>query len=193
MKFFLLALCLAAGYFVSAQRHPTQGAAIGFYRVFDIARPSTSGNMISVAYVPRAFFHERRSTSLAVTVPFSISSRAFSTKGDDLVGDFRPTFIGDLSALLDFNYGAGATLATQKRVGAFIGIGFSLGYIKLEDYYQGEQLNYFRGINYGPVANIGTRFAVGKKKRTIELKGALTQYMRIGSPACYSITTGYNF
>ena len=142
-----------------------------------------------ITYSSRLNFWEKRNSSLSVGFPLSFG-------WSDLK---NPHFaVVDLPAEVDYNFGAGSTRSSRKKIGFFVGAGYGFHLTIVHYYPPGSRAvlpisipnvypmwDYF-GTNaacinapkstFGPTLNAGVRLAIGHTDRVIEFRFS---YMKV--------------
>lgn len=162
-----------------AQRF-SHGAGTGYAAITQ--KNTNRTGYITLLYSPRIVWRELQNSSFSIGVPLTFGaggsyshSSSFGTNNQ-----LQYTIIAPL--LLNYNFGAGASTLTSKRIGYFFGggIGLSHGNFR-QTYWQQDDTGwgYFATnstiyTQLGPAANAGVRFAVGQQSKNIE---ALFSYL----------------
>ncbi len=156
------------------------GASINFGSQINKSIPSI------LTYSPRLNIVDRENMSVSAGVPLSFgfgSDYNLNYENGSADVSNTTTFVVNVPLMFNINLGAGATKSATKRVGFFAGAGFAYQYgsyaSQYYDYDNNEYLK-FNTETLGPAANIGMRFAVGKKQKNIEGRfsymGSITAY-----------------
>lgn len=196
--FFLSFFFVAA---VSAQsfRH---GVTTGSF----IANANGDGDLTvfgTIGYTPRFVFMENENTSLSAGIPLSFGfagSYSYTYNGNDSYDEYYDNsirFMINAPAMVDFNWGAGATRETEKRFGLFAGVGFGLHWgdfvVRDRDEYFDDYYNSRTYTTYGPAANMGMRFAVGQNQKNVEVKFSYQRGINKPTTNVFGIVAGFNF
>lgn len=186
MKVLVLTLgAILLGTVVHAQ-HFRHGVTTGTMVNFNNAPPYDEATVFTtVGYSPRFKIIEQTNTSFSVGLPLSFG---FTTDIEDY---FQYAF--DIPLMFDFNWGAGAASTTKKRFGLLGGIGFGLNYANYynTNFFSDEELRPY--VTFGPSANLGMRFAVGRKQKNVEVKFSYGNYFSTPRPSFLSAVAGFNF
>ncbi len=194
-------LLLALSLFTSAAFSQTfrHGVGLGVYGSFLSKNDGDPSIFSSINYTPRFHFMEKENTSLSIGLPIAIGfagSYSYSTDyyDDYYESDFR--FMVNAPLMVDFNWGAGATRETEKRFGLFAGIGAGFHYGDfVEDYTNPDDFYTYRRTrsvtSFGPAANLGMRFAVGKRQKNVEVR--FSYHGGLNSPRANVIGAGAHF
>jgi len=148
-------------------------------------------------YSPRFNFLERENLSVSVGIPLSIGISA-STDSYDYYTDTYNSSIGfvlNVPVMINLNMGRGSTKENRKKFGYFVGGGFGYNhgdFISTADYDQ-TGLTSSSDNNFGPAANGGLRFGVGKKHKNIELKFSYFKGLNDKKPNIFGIAGLFNF
>jgi hypothetical protein len=166
---------------------------------------ASSGNFSygeGFTYSPRMNFVESEKLSVSAGIPLSIAvSSSTSTTYDAVYGySYDNASVGfEINAplIINLNMGRGSTKDNRQKFGYFIGVGFG--------YHHGDFLvdetdalgnNYVgaKSLNsFGPAANGGVRFGVGRKHRNIEVRLSYMKALGDARPNIFGIAGLFNF
>jgi len=125
-------------------------------------------------YSLRVNVSETETMSLSLGIPISLGAGGSLDQG--YAGDYTAySFWIHTPLIFNVNIGAGSTKQNKEKVGFFIGGGFAhlFSLHTVDDFVYGNANT--TTSTYGPVGNIGFRFAVGRHQKNIETK---MTYMR---------------
>lgn len=97
---------------------------------------------------------------------------------------------------MNLNMGRGSTKENRQKFGYFFGAGYGFNhgsFIGTADYDQSVNLTSSNENNFGPTANAGLRFGVGRKHKNIELKFSYFKGLNDKNPNIFGIVDLYNF
>lgn len=198
MKRILLVLTLSL--FISAAYSQTfrHGIGLSIQGGF-LAKNDDAGVFFSALnYTPRFHFMEKENSSLSVGLPISVGfgSYAYSDDFDDYDFEDDINFMINAPLMIDFNWGAGATRDTKKRFGLFAGAGAGFHYGDfVEEYYDPNDLYLYKRTrsvtSFGAAANIGMRFAVGRRQKNVEIR--FSYYEGLNRPRTNVLGAGAHF
>ena len=154
-------------------------------------------------YSPRFNFLEKDKFSVSVGIPLSIGlSVSTSTTIDPTYGDtYDNTSVGflvNVPVIVSLNMGRGSTKSNRQKFGYFVGAGFGYHHGDfIADIYDPVTNTYTDSYSintFGPAANAGVRFGVGRKSKNIEvrlsyMKGISGKYQ----PSVFGLACLFNF
>lgn len=156
-------------------------------------------------YSPRFNFLENEKLSVSVGIPLSVGVSATTTTSYTYNGsnynygdDYSIGFVVNLPVIVNLNMGRGSTKENRTKFGYFVGAGFGYhhGDFITTDYYD-QNGNIIDGTttenNFGPAANAGLRFGVGKKHKNIELRFSYFKGLNDQKPNIFGISGLFNF
>ena len=138
---------------------------------------STGGNFSAgegFTYSPRFNFIETENMSVSVGIPLSLGiSFSTNTYSSTYYGNEDPTSVGlvlNMPLIVNLNMGRGSTKDNRQKFGYFVGAGFGYHHGDfIEEDYSGD--TYGKSTNtFGPAANAGLRFGVGRQHKNIEVR-----------------------
>ena len=149
-------------------------------------------------YFPRFNFIETESLSVSAGIPLSIGvsssvSTSYSYYGGYYDNGASIGFVVNAPLIINLNMGRGSTKDNEKKFGYFVGAGFGYhhGDFLVDDYNNGlisKSTNAF-----GPAANGGLRFGVGRKHKNIELRFSYMKGLNDDKPSVFGVAGGFNF
>jgi hypothetical protein len=148
-------------------------------------------------YSPRVSFAEGDNFSVSLGVPIALGVSG-SYSYSSYYGESNSLgYMIKAPVMLDLNFGPGAHKETDSRFGGFIGGGFGLYHgnfysIVVDDYY-GDYYQYTNVTSYGPAANAGFRFAVGRNQKNIQVRFSYMKGLNDSKPSVFDIGAGFNF
>ena len=133
---------------------------------------------VGIIYSPRFNFLETEKLSVSAGIPLTLGIAISASQTVDQYGsNYDNTSVGltiNAPLIINLNMGRGSTKANKEKIGYFVGAGFAFQYgIYVSDIYdpnRSDLLEDYSSSNYGPAANAGVRFGVGRKHRNIELR-----------------------
>jgi hypothetical protein len=131
-----------------------------------------------VTYSPRINFLEQPDFSLSVGIPLSVGiSGSYSSNYNSQSGsttDNTLGFMANIPLIINFNFGAGSSPDNESRFGFYIGGGAGYHYGKYNvdtvDSYGGDYTYQATIKGFGPAANAGVRFGVGRGTHNVEAR-----------------------
>ncbi|MBK7432937.1 MAG: hypothetical protein IPI66_02910 [Chitinophagaceae bacterium] len=166
---------------------------------------STGGNFSygeGLTYSPRFNFVENEKLSVSVGIPLSLAiSVSTSTVYDSYFNDYTDNvsvgFVINAPLIVNLNMGRGSTKENRQKFGYFVGAGFGYHHGDfLVDETDAQGYNYVgsRSLNtFGPAANAGVRFGVGRKYRNIEVRLSYMKGLNDTKPNVFGISGLFNF
>ncbi|MFN8242411.1 MAG: hypothetical protein U0X40_00045 [Ferruginibacter sp.] len=155
-----------------------------------------------LTYSPRFNFVETEKMSVSAGVPLTIGLLAnIYTTTDATYGyTYDNTSVGliiNTPLIINLNMGRGSSKENSDRVGYFVGAGFGyqLGeYLVDETDSTGYYYNGSRSIGtYGPAANAGVRFGVGREHKNIEVKLSYMKMLNDRKQSQLGLSCLFNF
>jgi hypothetical protein len=194
-------LLLALSLFTSAAFSQTfrHGVGLGVYGSFLAKNDGDPTIFSTINYTPRFHFMEKENTSLSVGLPIAIGFAGSYSYSSDYYDDYFESsmrFMINAPLMIDFNWGAGATRDTKKRFGLFAGAGAGFHYGDfVEEYYDPNDLYLYKRTrsvtSFGAAANIGMRFAVGRRQKNVEIR--FSYYEGLNRPRTNVLGAGAHF
>jgi outer membrane protein W len=186
-------ICIA--YLCSYSQKFMHGA--GVIILVDKSEYSDANAVGGLTYSPRFNFFQKDNISLSVGIPLSVGLGgsynshygSYSSESNNI------RFMFNLPAVVNFNFGRGASRNAHSRMGFFAGAGYGYHYSSENDSYSGyfgEYSDNDHSSTTGPVANAGLRIGVGRV-HNIEIKLSYMKGTTDSKPDIYSIATLFNF
>ncbi len=152
---------------------------IGLIGFRQTAANAPSFNAFGFIYNPRFNFLEMDNSSLSVGIPMSVAlsgSATYSTSYYNNNSNNLSAMV-NLPLIVNYNFGAGATRMPGQRIGFFIGAGAAY-HVSTNEYVDDQGYDYSNDVSaFGPTANAGVRFGVGRRSKNIEVR---VSYMKVG-------------
>lgn len=177
-KYLLAAIVSCAVTFTSAQSF-MNGVGIHLMgHINSIGGNDDFGLGVGIIYSPRFNFLETEKLSVSVGLPLTVGFSIASSQTIDNTGSTYDNasagLIINAPLIINLNLGRGSTKSNKEKIGYFVGAGFAYQYgVYVSDIYDPNKTDliedYSLGI-FGPAANAGVRFGVGRKHRNIELR-----------------------
>lgn len=182
----------------TAQRF-SHGAGTGYAAIAN--KNSHTTGYISLLYSPRIMLRELQNSSFSIGVPITFGAGGSYSHSSSLGTNNQLQYTIYAPVLFNYNFGAGASTLTSKRIGYFFGAGIGLSHGNFrQTYWQQDDTGwgYFATnstiyTQLGPTANAGVRFGVGQQSKNIEL---LLSYLRAVSAnrhQFFGISAAFNF
>ena len=156
-------------------------------------------------YFPRFNFVETEALSVSVGVPLvlGISATTGSSSYYDQYGNYYYNdnssvgFMINAPLIVNLNMGRGSTKDNTKKFGYFVGAGFGYHHgdflVDATDVYGYSYVKSTSSNVYGPAANAGVRFGVGRKHRNIEVRLSYMKGINENKPHIFGLAGGFNF
>jgi hypothetical protein len=140
---------------------------------------------VGVIYSPRFNFLEKEKFSLSVGLPLTLGFTVSASNSEDQFSDYQNASIGvilNAPVMLNINMGRGSTKDNKEKFGYFAGAGFGYQYgIFVSDIYDPLRNEYVEDYStsvFGPAANAGVRFGIGRKSKNLELRLSYMQGLK---------------
>lgn len=174
------------------------GAGTGlFVTTMQNGDPSAYGTLV---YSPRFSLTETESSSLTIGIPLTVGlSGSYSYSSNyGTYSDLQ--YMVNAPLILNLNIGAGSSPLTEDRFGFFVGGGFGLNhgnYLVDQKIYEGG-FEYWDRVSktlttFGPAANAGVRFGVGRQSRNIEVLLSYMKGLNETKPNSFGLQCLFNF
>jgi hypothetical protein len=148
-----------------------------------------------LTYFPRFNFIESENLSVSAGIPISIAI-SVSTGYYDYYGGYDDPSVGlvvNAPLIINLNMGRGSTKENRDKFGFFIGAGYG--------YYHGDFLmtdSYGYTVSestnaFGPAANAGLRFGVGRKHQNVEVNFSYMKITSDNKPNIFGLGCAFNF
>lgn len=148
-------------------------------------------------YSPRFNFIENDKLSVSVGLPLTVALSATYSYNSYYGSDASIGFTANLPLIVNLNMGRGSTKENRQKFGYFVGGGFGFHHGDfLETAYDEYGYGYddSRSVNtFGPAANAGVRFGVGRKHRNIEVRLSYMKGLSDTKPDIFGIAGLFNF
>lgn len=153
-----------------------------------------------ITYFPRFNFIETEGLSVSVGIPLSVAISVSTGYYDySTYGNYYDASVGlvvNAPLIVDLNMGRGSTKENRDKFGYFIGAGFgyhhgdfiTTGTDILGDYSATESIN-----TYGPAANAGLRFGVGRKHQNVEVNFSYMKGINENKANIFGLGCAFNF
>jgi len=148
----------------------------------------------TLLYSPRVTVTENEQFSVSIGIPVTIGFTGGIGYNSSLgtYDDFK--FLIYTPAMLNYNWGAGSSPLSERRFGFFAGAGFGITfgnhYMDSWEYswYEEKTRAY-----WGPAANAGVRFGVGKQSKNIEVLMSYKKGLSANNPQYFGLSCLFNF
>jgi len=149
-------------------------------------------------YSPRFNFVETEKLSVSVGIPLSFGISATTGSYDYYTDSYNSSigFVFNAPLIVSLNMGRGSSKDNRQKFGYFVGVGFGYNhgdFIGTDNYDQNGNLVSNSDNNYGPAANGGLRFGVGRKHKNIELRFSYFKGLNDKKPNIFGIAGLFNF
>ncbi len=146
----------------------------------------------TVGYSPRVTFLETESLSVSVGVRLGVGI-SFSTYFYDYYSDVSYGLVLDVPLIVNLNMGRGSTKENRDKLGYFVGAGFGYHHADFKKYdYYGEPVPEATNA-YGPAANAGLRFGIGKQHQSVEINISYMKGLNESKPDVFGLGCAFNF
>jgi len=196
MKNFWIAIFLLGAQLPAMSQHFRHGVGLNILvATADGGKSSVDGGF---TYSPRINFFEQDDMSVSVGIPLTVGvSGSYSSSYNSYSGSQTTntlSFLFNAPLMIDLNMGAGSVEESESRFGGFVGGGFGYHYgtFNLSDVMNGESIP--TRINcFGPAANAGVRFAVGRGVHNVEVRLQYMKGINDAKPNIFSAGASFNF
>lgn len=202
----LLLLAIAGFFSASAFSQSFQhGVGLGFF-IDKIEEEYIDPRVnFSVLYNPRFNFVETQSLSVSVGIPITIGfSGSYEAGYNSYDGGYEENTLGymfNAPVMLNLNLGGGSSKKSNKLFGGFIGGGYGIYSSNSTDVYHydyelGEEyMTSAGGSTFGPAANAGVRFGVGRlnHKKSVEVRLSYFRGTTNYKINVFGLNAGFNF
>ncbi len=131
---------------------------------------------VTFSYTPRLNFYEKKNYSVSVGMPVNAGLLLFSSPGSESDWFYWEGYLVSVPAVINVNWGAGATRESSQKTGFFAGAG--LGYL----YRSFDNGDYSAVNGLAATANTGLRISAGRRrsprKKHVEFRFSFTQPMQ---------------
>ena len=146
----------------------------------------------TVNYSPRFNFFETENLSVSVGIPFGIGI-SISAYIDDYYSDVSYGLVLNAPLIVNLNMGRGSTKENRDKFGYFVGAGFGYHHADFKKYNDFGETRPERTNAYGPAANAGLRFGVGKKHQNVEVIFSYMKGINESKPNIFGVGCAFNF
>lgn len=154
----------------------------------------------TLLYSPRLSFMENDNSSLTVGIPFTFGFTGGYGYSSSLGETNTLQYLIHAPVMINYNIGAGSSLLTEQRFGFFIGAGFGItnGNHRVAEYIEDGGWIYYNYRNkikstFGPSANTGVRFGVGRQTKTVEVLLSYMKGLSNTNPHYFGLSCLFNF
>ena len=152
-----------------------------------------------ITYFPRFNFIETEGLSVSVGIPLSVAISFSTGYYDSYYSSYYDASVGlvvNAPLIINLNMGRGSTKENRDKFGYFVGAGFgyhhgdfiTAGTDIYRDYTVAESINTF-----GPAANAGLRFGVGRKHQNVEVNFSYMKGINENKPNIFGVGCAFNF
>lgn len=149
-----------------------------------------------LTYFPRFNFIESESLSVSAGIPLSVAISVSTGYYDYYYGGYDDPSVGlvvSAPLIIDLNMGRGSTKENRDKFGFFIGAGY--GYFH-GDFLTTDSYGYTVSEStnaFGPAANAGLRFGVGRKHQSVEVNFSYMKITSKSKPNIFGLGCAFNF
>jgi hypothetical protein len=192
MKKWIVLPCLFFASVFGFSQSFMQGAGLTiFVATVNNSDPAVIGGF---TYSPRFNFMENENMSLSIGVPLSAGISEYYNSIDPT--DNSLSYMVNVPLMINLNVGAGSTHGNQRRFGFFVGAGFGYEYGSYSTNYSdgySEYSSYIAKGSYGPAANAGMRFAVGRGGKNVEVRLSYLRGIDATGANVFGVASLFNF
>ncbi len=146
----------------------------------------------TVNYSPRVTFLETESLSVSVGIPLG-AGISISTYLDPYYSDVSYGVVLNSALIVNLNMGRGSTKENRDKLGYFVGAGFGYYHADFKTYNDfGETIPETTNA-YGPAANAGLRFGIGKTHQSVEVIISYMKGINTSKPSVFGLGCAFNF
>jgi len=148
----------------------------------------------TVNYSPRFTVLESESLSVSVGIPLG-AGISFSTYIDTYYSSSDVSFglVLNTALIVNLNMGRGSTKENRDKLGYFVGAGFGYYHADFKTYNDfGETIPETTNA-YGPAANAGLRFGIGKTHQSVEVILSYMKGLNESKPDVFGLGCAFNF
>ncbi|HMK27750.1 MAG TPA: hypothetical protein VK483_17085 [Chitinophagaceae bacterium] len=149
-----------------------------------------------LTYFPRFNFIETESLSVSAGIPISVAISVSTGYYDYYYGGYYDPSIGlvvNAPLIIDLNMGRGSTKDNRDKFGFFVGAGFGYHH---GDFLMTDEFGYTVSEStngFGPAANAGLRFGVGRKHQNVEVNFSYMKGLSDNKPNIFGVGCAFNF
>lgn len=143
-----------------------------------------------ITYSPRVNIYSDENSAVSIGLPISFGIGYSSHESD---GTASASAVVNMPLVLNYNLGCGSTRQNESRIGFFAGGGFGyhVAARATDDGYADNNTTTVE--SFGPVANAGIRFAVGRGVHNIELKVSYMKGLDTSKSDIFGLAGIFNF
>jgi hypothetical protein len=146
----------------------------------------------TVGYSPRFNFLETESLSVSVGIRLG-AGISISTYFDGYSSDVSYGLVLNAPLIVNLNMGRGSTKENRDKLGYFVGAGFGYYHADFKTYNDyGETIPQTTNA-YGPAANAGLRFGIGKEHQSVEVNISYMKGLNESKPDVFGLGCAFNF
>jgi hypothetical protein len=198
-KTILFVLFLCSFYGTSFSQSFQHGAGTGY--AHQSGKDTNGTDYITLLYSPRIRFAEKENSSFTIGIPVSLALAGGFSYSSSLGNTSTFQYLIQAPLMINYNSGAGASENTSERFGYFAGVGFGLNFgnyrvVELIDEQSGFPYYDYRSkmrTRFGPSANAGVRFGVGRQTRSVEVLVSYMKGLSGENPQFFGIGALFNF
>ena len=149
-----------------------------------------------LTYFPRFNFIETEGLSVSAGIPLSIAISVSTGYYDSYYSGYYDASVGlvvNAPLIIDLNIGRGSTKENREKFGFFIGAGFGYHH---SDFLMTDASGYTvseSSNGFGPAANAGLRFGVGRKHQNVEVNFSYMKGLNDIKPNIFGVGCAFNF
>jgi hypothetical protein len=149
-----------------------------------------------LTYFPRFNFIETESLSVSAGIPLTVAISVSTGYYDYYYGGYYDPSVGlvvNAPLIINLNMGRGSTKDNRDKFGYFVGAGFGYHH---GDFLTTDEFGYsvYESTNgYGPAANAGLRFGVGRKHQNVEVNFSYMKVLNDNKPNIFGVGCAFNF
>lgn len=161
---------------------------------------SETGVFGTLMYNPRFTISENETNSLTIGIPLTIGLTGSYSYSSYYGSESTLRYMINAPLMLDINWGAGSSPEAEDRFGFFFGggFGFNRGSYVVDEITTIDGYPYTESVEknlstYGPAANAGVRFGVGRRTHNIEILLSYMKGLNENKPNTFGIQGVFNF
>jgi hypothetical protein len=194
MKKILLALFIAlpfSGVFSQTFMHGVGVTVMG-------SSSNTFSNYVAsgFTYSPRVNFIENENLSVSVGIPLTVAiaiglGNDYYSTGGFYTDASSVGIVVNVPLVVNLNMGRGSTKENRQKFGYFFGGGLAFHHGDFIDDYSDDGTSTVNA--FGPAANTGIRFGVGRKHKNIEVRFSYMKGLNESKPNIFGVAGLFNF
>ena len=152
-----------------------------------------------LTYFPRFNFIETEGLSVSVGIPLTVAISVSTGYYDSYYSSYYDASVGlvvNAPLIINLNMGRGSTKENREKFGYFVGAGFGYhhgDFITVESDIYGDY-TFTESINtFGPAANAGLRFGVGRNHQNVEVNFSYMKGINENKPNIFGVGCRFNF